>query len=178
MNVSHAFYEAFGTDDRNPIAGRRTDVNAQMAALELSVDVDWWRPVLSLFWASGDDKPTDGTARGFSAIFENARFAGGPFSFWNRQTIPLTQTGVKLVNANSLIPDLRSSKEEAGQLRQPGPLLAGLQFDVRLTPKLASGRERNTCGSTGPSRSELVLFQPLDPRSGSTTGSGSDGGPF
>ncbi len=48
VNLSHAFYEAYGTDDHNPIAGQRTRVNAQMAALEMSVDVDWWRPVLSL----------------------------------------------------------------------------------------------------------------------------------
>jgi hypothetical protein len=60
--------------------------------------------VLSLLYASGDSNPTDGRARGFSAVLDNPRFAGGPFSFWNRQAIPLTQTGVKLVSGNSLFP--------------------------------------------------------------------------
>src|SRR5581483_7477624 len=41
LNISHAFYQALGHDDLSPIAGRRTDINAQMGALELSVDKDW-----------------------------------------------------------------------------------------------------------------------------------------
>jgi hypothetical protein len=43
LNISHAFYQALGHDDFNPIAGRRTNINAQMAALELSVDRNWTR---------------------------------------------------------------------------------------------------------------------------------------
>src|SRR5208337_3799170 len=35
INVSHAFYQALGHDDFNTIAGKRVDINAQMAALEL-----------------------------------------------------------------------------------------------------------------------------------------------
>lgn len=161
LNVSHAFYEAYGTDDHNPIAGRRTKVDAQMAALELSADIDWWRPILSFFWASGDAKPTDGTARGFSSIFENARFAGGPFSFWQRQSIPLSQTGLKLVNGNSLTPDLRSSRDE-GQANyvSPGILLAGLQFDVKVTPKLDVIVNANALRFDHTETLELLLFQP------------------
>jgi hypothetical protein len=161
VNISHALYVAFGTDDRNPIAGRRTDVNAQMAALELSVDADWWRPVASLLWASGDDDPTDRNARGFSAIFDNPKFAGGPFSFWNRQAIPLTQTGVKLVNGNSLLPDLRSSKEEGqSNFVNPGLLLAGLFFDFKLTPKLTLHANVNYLRFHRMESLELLLFQP------------------
>jgi hypothetical protein len=33
INLSHAFYQALGHDDFNPIAGRRVDINARMAAL-------------------------------------------------------------------------------------------------------------------------------------------------
>lgn len=162
LNISHAFYEAYGTDDHNPIADKRTRVNAQMAALEMSVDVDWWRPVLSLLWSSGDSNPTDGQARGFSAVFDNPRFAGGPFSFWNRQAIPLTQTGVKLVNANSLIPDLRSSKEE-GQANyvNPGLYLAGLFFDFKLTQRLSLDINCNYLRFARTEPLELLLFQPL-----------------
>ena len=36
LNVTHALYQAVGTDTRN--LWRRVTVNAQMAALELSID--------------------------------------------------------------------------------------------------------------------------------------------
>jgi hypothetical protein len=160
-NISHALYVAFGTDDHNLIAGRRTDVNAQMAALELSFDVDWWRPSFSLFWASGDDDPTDANAHGFSAIFDVPKFAGGPFSFWNRQAIPLTQTGVKLVSGNSLLPDLRSSKDEGqSNFVNPGLLLGGLFFDFKLTPKLTLDANVNYLRFHRVESLELLLFQP------------------
>ena len=45
---------------RNRRPARR--INAQMAALELSIDKDWLRYKLSVFYASGDDDPT-GLAR-------------------------------------------------------------------------------------------------------------------
>src|SRR5205807_1937703 len=64
INVSHAIYEALGHDDRNPIANKRTDINAQMAALEVSLDRDWLRLHASGFFASGAANPTDSTARG------------------------------------------------------------------------------------------------------------------
>ena len=50
----HAFYQVFGEDSFNGIAGQRVEINAQMAALELSVDKDWLRHKLSIFFASGD----------------------------------------------------------------------------------------------------------------------------
>ena len=43
LNLTHAAYLALGGDDRNPIAGGRVDINAQMVAVELSYDVDWLR---------------------------------------------------------------------------------------------------------------------------------------
>ena len=42
---------ALGEDELNGLAGRRVDVNAQMAAAELSYDRDWLRFKLSGFWA-------------------------------------------------------------------------------------------------------------------------------
>src|SRR5271155_1331182 len=39
-NVNHAFYQARGEDDFNPIAGRPVTIDAQMAAVEISWDRD------------------------------------------------------------------------------------------------------------------------------------------
>ncbi len=137
INVSHAFYLAAGEDSRNPIAGREQDILAQMAALELSIDRDWVRFKGSLFWSSGDGDTEDGTARGFDAIFDNPLFAGGPFSFWNRQGFRLVGTSTNLVSRFSLLPTLRSSKEE-GQANfvNPGIIIANAGMSGKLTPKL------------------------------------------
>jgi hypothetical protein len=135
LNVTHALYQAVGTDTRNPLAGRRVTVNAQMAALELSIDYDWLRPVVSVTYASGDRNPTNGKAQGFDSIFDKPNFAGGDFSFWNRQGIRLLNVG--LVQGGSFLPDLRSSKIQ-GQPNFVNPglvrLHAGLEAEV--TPKL------------------------------------------
>ena len=161
LNLTHAVYLALGRDDRNPIAGRSVDINAQMAAVELSYDVDWLRFKGSFLWASGDSKPTDGTARGFDSIFDNPNFAGGGFSFWNRQGIRLTQTGLNLVNRNSLLPNLRSSKEQ-GQANfvNPGLFLYNVGVEADLTPKLRGFFNINYLRFAETEPLELVLFQP------------------
>jgi hypothetical protein len=135
LNLSHAAYWALGRDDFNPLAGQKVTVNAQMAALEASVDVDWLRFRTSALWASGDRSPKDREARGFDAILDNPNFAGGPFSFWNRQAIRLL--GVNLVNRNSPFPDLTSSKTQ-GQANfvNPGLFLLNAGVDAEITPKL------------------------------------------
>ena len=75
LNMTHAFYQVLGHDTFNEIAGRTVDINAQMAAVELSLDKDWLRYRVSFFYASGDKNPRDGTARGFDTIFDNPNFA-------------------------------------------------------------------------------------------------------
>ena len=87
INVSHAFYWVLGRDSLNPLAGKPQNINAQMAAIELSYDRDWARFRASFFWASGDKNINDGKATGFDSIFDNPNFAGGQFSYWQRQTI-------------------------------------------------------------------------------------------
>ena len=67
---------------------------------------------VSAFYASGDGNPRDGRATGFDAIVDDPNFAGGNFSFWNREGIPLTGAGVALTPPDSLLPDLRSDKDE------------------------------------------------------------------
>ncbi|HEY7086475.1 MAG TPA: hypothetical protein VH518_00220 [Tepidisphaeraceae bacterium] len=137
INVSHQFYQALGEESFNPIAGHGVDINAQFFAIELSYDQDWLRYRASFLWSSPDRDPTDGTARGFDTIFDNPNFAGGGFGFFNRQAIRLTGSGVNLKNRNSIVPDLRTSKEQ-GQANfvNPGLFLYNVGLDADVTPKL------------------------------------------
>jgi hypothetical protein len=139
FNISHQFYEALGHDDFNGVAGRPVDINAQMAALEISYDRDWARYKASFFYASGDGNATDGQANGFDTIVDNPNFTGGRFSFWTRQGFNLGGTLVNLKTPSSLVPDLRSSKTE-GQANfvNPGVFIFGLGAEFDLTPKLRS----------------------------------------
>ncbi|MFN9627059.1 MAG: hypothetical protein ACK6AT_12465 [Planctomycetota bacterium] len=134
-NVSHAAYYVTGHDELNPLAGSSQDINAFMTALELSYDRDWARFRCSYFYASGDSDPNDSQANGFDAIFDKPNFAGGEFSYWNRQQIKLF--GVNLVQRQSLIPNLRSSKFQ-GQTNfvNPGIQLINFGFDADLTTKV------------------------------------------
>ena len=160
LNLTHAFYQVLGQDDFNPIPARAIDINAQMVALEASVDVDWLRPKLSFFWASGDDNPNDDTGRGFDSIFDNPNFAGGAFSFWGRQGIALTQTRVSLKGRNSLVPTLRSSKEQ-GQANfvNPGLFLFNAGVDAFVTPKLRAFANVNYLRFQDTEVLEQLLFQ-------------------
>ena len=136
-NVSHAVYQVFGHDDFNGLAGRPVDINAHMSALEVSYDRDWMRYKASLFYASGDDKPADGTATGFDTILDNPNFTGGPFSWYVRQGFNLAGTGVSLKPRSTLVTSMRSSKSE-GQANfvNPGVFIAGLGLEMDVTPKL------------------------------------------
>jgi Carboxypeptidase regulatory-like domain len=160
VNVTHAFYQAVGEDTFNPIAGRPVTVNAQMAAVELSYDQDWMRYRVSTFYTSGDANPRDRRARGFDTIVDLPNFAGGLFSFWDREAIPLTGAGVFLTTPGSLIPTLRASKEE-GQANfvNPGIFIANAGADFDITPKLKGFANLNYLrfGRTEPL--EFVLFQ-------------------
>ena len=160
LNVSHAFYQALGYDTFNPIAGRKVTINAQMATLELSEDKDWARFRGSFFYASGDANPRDGRARGFDAIVDNPAFAGGDFSFWNREGIKLTGSGVFLTPQDSLLPSLRSNKTE-GQANfvNPGLWLYNAGADFDLTPKLTAVTNFNFMRFDRTEPLELVLFQ-------------------
>jgi len=160
INVSHQFYQAFGTDELNGIAGKKVDINAQFAAAEVSVDHDWWRVKGSVVYASGDDNPDDDKAKGFDAIFDNPNIAGGPFSFWNREGIRLTQTSVGLVARSSILPSLRSSKTE-GQANfvNPGLLLVNGGVDADLTEKLRLSVNANYLQFENTATLSRVLFQ-------------------
>ena len=160
LNISHAFYQALGRDSLNPLAGRRVTINAQMAALEFSIDKDWARLRSSFFWSSGDENPRDDRARGFDSIVDVPVFAGGIFSLWNREGIRLTGSGVALTPPSSLLPSLRSSKEE-GQANfvNPGIFIFNAGADIELTPKLRSVLSVNFLRFQHTEPLELLLFQ-------------------
>jgi hypothetical protein len=134
FNINHALYLVYGQDDLNPLANQKVSIEAEMAALEVSYDRDWIRFRTSMFYASGDDDIFDARGKGFDSILDNTVFAGGEFSYWNRQAIRLN--GVNLVDRFSLVPHLRSSKIQ-GQTNfvNPGLFLANFGIDVELTPR-------------------------------------------
>lgn len=160
VNLTHAFYQAVGEDTFNPIAGRRVTINAQMAAAEVSYDKDWMRYRVSAFYTSGDANPRDGRARGFDSIVDLPNFAGGLFSFWNREGIRLLGSGVLLTTPGSLIPSLRASKEE-GQANfvNPGILLANAGADFDITPKLKGFANFNYLRFEHTEPLQFLLFQ-------------------
>jgi hypothetical protein len=161
LNITHSFYEALGHDSHNPIAGRPVDINAQMAAVELSEDRDWFRIRGSFFWASGDKNPFGGTARGFDSIIDVPEFAGGQFSFWNSQEIRLTQTGVALTSRDSLLPSLRSSKFEGqSNFVNPGIFIYNAGADAEITQKLKAIFNLNYLRFAHTEPLEALLFQP------------------
>jgi hypothetical protein len=160
LNISHAYYYAFGRDDRNPIAGRSTRIKSHMAAVEASVDKDYLRFRGSFFFAQGDQNPTDAKATGFDAIFDDPNFIGGQFSFWNRNGIRLTQTGVGLVQPNSILPSLRSSKTQ-GQANfvNPGIFIYNAGLDVEVTQRIKAIFNVNYLRFHRTESLEYVLFQ-------------------
>ena len=81
INVSHAFYQAFGRDDFNPIPARNNaqHINAQLAFVEAGYERDWMEWKASIFYTSGDKNLNDGHANGFDGIVPNQQIAGGGF---------------------------------------------------------------------------------------------------
>jgi hypothetical protein len=160
INVSHAFYQALGHESNNPIAAQRVDINAQMGALELSLDKDWLRIKGATFVASGDGDPSDGQAHGFDAILDIPTFAGGAFSLWNRQGLRLAQTGTGLKSPVSLLPSLRTNKDE-GQPNfvNPGVLIVNGAADFELTPKLRAFVTTSYLRFMKTETLEMLLFQ-------------------
>ena len=162
INVTHSVYAAFGSDKHNPIAARKQEVMAGLVAFEFSVDRSWARFRAAGLMAHGDDEVggTDKRASGFDAIYDLSNFAGGPFSFWSRSGIALTQTGVLLKPQGSLLPTLRSNKFE-GQANyvNPGIVVANLSVDLNLTPKLRGIVNGNYLWFENTDALETVLFQ-------------------
>ncbi|MGB6882589.1 MAG: hypothetical protein WBE10_00915, partial [Candidatus Acidiferrum sp.] len=84
----------------------------------------------------------------------------GLFSFWNREEIRLLGSGVDLTTDGSLIPSLRSSKEE-GQANfvNPGIFMANAGADFDITPKLKGFANFNYLRFERTESLEYLLFQ-------------------
>jgi hypothetical protein len=181
INVSHAFYEAFGRDNLNPITGRPEHINAQLAAAEISYEKDWITWKVSAFYTSGERNLNSGQATGFDGIVPNQQFAGGGFlgnpeladrglinnefeaggiNFLNREAVPLTGTELTLFGPNNLIPAMRAgSFEGQANFINPGILLYNAGFDAKITPKLRSSINVNYAKFNRTEVLEAVLFQ-------------------
>jgi hypothetical protein len=163
IDVDHAFYQALGRDSLNPLSGRKANINAQLGALELSLDEDWMRFRVSGLYASGDAHPHDAKdriARGFDSIVDNEAFAGGEFSFFNRESIRLTGTGVALNSPDSFLPDLVSEKDEGqSNFVNPGLALVNAGADAKLTTNLKLVTNVNYLRFMRTEPLEFLLFQ-------------------
>ncbi len=134
FNYSNVLYWVVGKDSNNPIAGRSQDIDAYMGAIELSYDRDWIRFRASFFYASGDDDLFDNKAEGFDTIIDDVNFAGGNFSYWQRNAIRLF--GVNVTQRKSLVANLRSSKIQGqSNFVNPGLVLVNGGMDFEITPK-------------------------------------------
>lgn len=142
LNISHALYFLLGEDSQNIMAGQETELTGRLAALELSYDRDWMRFRGSLFYSSGDENPRDNTASGFDSIFDFQKFAGGDNTFFNHEAIKLN--GVNLVQKNSFIPSLRSSKIEGqSNFVNPGILVFNMGYDAEILQQLRASLNVN-----------------------------------
>ena len=183
INVSHAFYQAFGRDDNNPVPLYKNPqhINAQFGALEVSYEKDWMTWKASFLYTSGDHDLNDGQANGFDGIVPNQQFAGGGFlgnpaladrgllnnafagggvNFLNREPIPLSGTGVTLFAPNNLMPTMRAGLFE-GQANfiNPGITLFNAGFNAKITPKLNSTVNVNWARFNRTEVLQALLFQ-------------------
>ena len=140
FGVSGAFIQALGRDQSNPYttdslsAGRPVNINAQFAALEITRPTNWFTPRMSILYASGDKNPKDGKGRGFDAIFDNANFAGGNFTYFNREQ--LQGRNAQLTNFNSFLPNLRNRFFDPMNFVNPGIMVLTAGCDTTVTTKL------------------------------------------
>lgn len=139
INLTASAYYALGEDRSSIFTDQHAIIRSYFAAIEPSYDRGWGRVRLSGLFASGDGDPYDNTHRGFDAIFENPQFAGADTSYWVRQSIPFIGGGrvIGLNGRNSVLPDLRSSKEQGqSNFANPGLILAGAGADFDVLPEL------------------------------------------
>jgi hypothetical protein len=91
---------------------------------------------------------------------EAQSFAGGIFSFFNREGIALTGTNVPLTAPDSFLPDLRSNKDEGkSNFVNPGIMLLNVGADVELTPKMRGFVNLNAMRFHHTEPLEYLLFQ-------------------
>ncbi|MBU6319149.1 MAG: hypothetical protein KGS00_05810 [Alphaproteobacteria bacterium] len=162
LNLTASAYLAAGEDRNNVFTGRKANILAGFAALEPSLDFDWFRLRGSLLIASGDADPYDDHETGYDAIFENPQFAGADTSYWIRQSLPLIggARAVSLNGRNGILNSLRSSKEQGqSNFNNPGTILAGLGGDADVTPELRVSGSLNHLAFQNSSSLEALRMQ-------------------
>ena len=138
LNLTASTYLALGQDRNSIFTGKPAYIRSWFAAVEPSYDFDWVRIRLSGLYASGQHNPRSNTETGFDSILENPQFAGADTSYFIRQPIPLVGGGgVALHGPNSILFDLRSSKDEGqSNFNNPGTALLGIGADFDVLPTL------------------------------------------
>ncbi len=147
-----------GRDTLNPIANCPQNINAQMAALELSYDRDWVRFRGSYFFASGDTDINDGEARAStrSSTIQSSPAASSAIGSGSRSSCSASISR----SGNSLVPDLRSSKMQGqSNFVNPGLQLVNFGMDFEITPKLRGITNANYLWFTDTAVLEQFVFQ-------------------
>jgi hypothetical protein len=127
VELNPAFYYAFGTEERNPIAGRETSVGAYFAGTQFAYPSGYLKYRAASFVASGDSDPTDDRATGFDSINDNVNLFGGANSF-------VIGNAAFFTRANSFLPSNRT--QGIANFVNPGILLLNAGIDAVMTPKL------------------------------------------
>lgn len=127
IELDPAFYYALGTEEANPIAGRKTDVGAYFLGAQFAYPANYFKYRAAAFVASGDGDPLDDRATGFDSINDNINLFGGANSF-------IIGNGAFFTRANSFLPSRRT--QGVSNFVNPGALLLNLGLDAVLTAKL------------------------------------------
>ncbi len=141
LNLSTSAYAALGRDRGGPVGSGTGRIGAYFAALEASLDFDWYRLKAYALLASGDSDPNDDRSQGFDFVRDRPVFAGLEDGFWQRESLSVSLGdaggGLLLVSRDGLLPSLRSrGNRDTANFVNPGLRLAGLGADFDVLPEL------------------------------------------
>ncbi len=180
VNLTASTYFAIGHQDHNQFSGPPNSgqtIASYFAAVEPSMDFDWFRVRLSGLFASGDNNPQGGRcATGFDAIFENPQFAGADSSSrLDPPGHPLHRRRRRLADAAERRPRgiLRSSKDE-GQTNWRAPIRGHRRSSASAPistscPSCGSPRTPTICASSPRRPSSFCATRPTSRTTSATT---------
>jgi len=148
-------------DTRNPIAGKRVEVRSNMAALEASIDKDFLRFKGSFFLGAGRFEIRQTIRQpGLMRSLDDPNFVGRPVFILERQWYSIDATGLGLVQPNSILPSLRSSKTQGRQtLSIPEFIFTTPASNVELTQRIKTVSMLTTCAYHRTERSSMCCFK-------------------
>ena len=162
LNVTHQFYQAFGDDEFNGISGQAVDINAQFAAVELSIDQRLVAPARQRSSSRPATAIRTTTRReGFDAIHGQPEHRRRVRSASGTAGHPAAADRRRPRRPQQHAAALRSSKTEGqASFVNPGLLLYNAGFDAELTTKLRTVAQRQPAALPArPSRCSALLFQ-------------------